>query len=340
MNIFNMVRFIIVVGMAMLHISSAKAYTCNVSTPSTTLTIPNMVISRDAPIGTKIGSTLSTGALNAYSCTNQAPVMQRQTFGVGALGARGTSINGRNIYLLGDSGVGYTVGLTYKDCDGSSGYIDDSTAGIFNLGPDTYSSCGAYTMLPQPMVLTIFLDFYKVGDLKRGSVAAQGVAAAITKIDNSRTYNSAVVRSSAFTLSSQGCSVSSTVISVPMGTINSSEFTGVGSATGDKSFSIPLNCDASTKVGLSVTGGSAGNSSASNGLINLDSSSSSTVASGIKLQILKDGNPIQLGSFIDIGTVASEGVLSIPLTARYYQSGTPITGGVANGSATFTLRYQ
>ncbi|MDY7536300.1 fimbrial protein [Pseudomonas sp. Bout1] len=134
------------------------------------------------------------------------------------------------------------------------------------------------------------------------------------------------------------CSVTNTSIPVPMGDIPRTSFTGVGSSSPEKSFSIPLNCDATTRVNVTLDG--TRHSSGIAGLLALDPSASDTVASGVGLQLLFKSAPVSLGSPIAVGTVASDGAYSVPFTARYYQTGATVGGGKANSTATFTMTYQ
>ena len=341
MNILNLkhVTYFFIFGMT-LYVSSAQAYTCKTETTSTTITIPDMSVPRDAAVGTKIGS-VKTGEISAFNCTNEAPAMTYQEVGAKGLGTRSaTKISGANIYLLGDSGVGYSIGVAALGCSTSVYYINGSGTGDGNLNNRLVCSYGV--MFPtQPMKVEITLNFFKMGNLKPGKVAAKDMASVISRVNQTTWLTpESTVTGTEFTLTSQGCSVTNTSISVPMGTVNSSHFRGVGSTTGDQDFSIPLNCDTGIKVGLTVTGGSAGNFDVDKGLINLDTSTTSTVASGVKLQILSKDAPIKLNSVIGLGIREVQGVFNVPLTARYYQSASPITAGLANGTATFTMKYE
>jgi type 1 fimbria pilin len=47
-----------------------------------------------------------------------------------------------------------------------------------------------------------------------------------------------------------------------------------------------------------------------------------------------------LGSDIAVGTSSTGGSFSVPLKARYYQTGDTITTGTANGVLSFTMTYQ
>ena len=325
---------------AFLFSSSAAAYKCTTITSVTTLQIPNMVVPRDAAIGSKVGSSVSTGSVTSFNCTNEAPGMVWQKMGVRGDGPAGAQIAGKNVYLLGSSGIGYTVMVTaLSSCSGTSSYVDGSSNGDGN--PRNKLVCGTGSgMLSQPMKSSITVDFYKTGEIKPGKVSGQQMAAFTALMGTYWQIPESAVRGTEFTLSTQGCSVTNTSIKVPMGTVKSSAFNGVGSTTGEQSFSIPLNCDAGVKVGLTITGGSSGVWNADNGLINLDSSSSSTTAAGVKLQVLMKGAPIKLNSLINVVPLTTQGAINVPMSARYYQSAAPITAGSANATATFTMKYE
>ncbi|MDW9250284.1 fimbrial family protein [Burkholderia cepacia] len=74
-----------------------------------------------------------------------------------------------------------------------------------------------------------------------------------------------------------------------------------------------------------------------------------STAAGLKVQILKDGKPLSYGpDSNETGNVnqwkagnipEGQSTFSIPLTARYIQTGT-VKGGTANAVATFTMNYQ
>jgi len=136
------------------------------------------------------------------------------------------------------------------------------------------------------------------------------------------------------------CSVSNANINVPMGSIKTTDFNGIGSSPASnntQSFIIPLSCNPGTKVNVTLSGTPINNAT---GVVALDSAGSSGIASGIGVQLLYNNAPVSLGQSINIGTTVINGAYNIPLQARYYQTSSPINAGKANSSATFTLTYQ
>ncbi|KWE20254.1 adhesin [Burkholderia cepacia] len=127
------------------------------------------------------------------------------------------------------------------------------------------------------------------------------------------------------------------------------DFDGIGSTTPERDFSIQLNCtggDAGTSTNAYVTLTDNSNSGNRSDLLSLTSDSK---ASGVAVQILKNGTPLRFGPDSSApsnpnqwkaGNIPQgQGGFTIPLTARYIQTGA-LKGGTANAVATFTMSYQ
>ncbi|MCA8037553.1 fimbrial protein [Burkholderia arboris] len=146
------------------------------------------------------------------------------------------------------------------------------------------------------------------------------------------------------------CKVATPLITVPMGKLGVSSFNGVGSTVGTRSFAISLACsggDAGTMTNAYVT--LTDSTMPSNMSTTLSLTKEST-ASGVGLQIMKGDTLVGFGpdsaavgntNQWKVGTVMQgQANLTIPLTARYVQTGSKITPGSANARATFTMSYQ
>jgi len=134
------------------------------------------------------------------------------------------------------------------------------------------------------------------------------------------------------------CTVSQTAIPVPMGKVFANQFSGsgAGSTSPAVSFSIGLDCDAGTRVNLTLDATpEAGNAP---GVIALTPGANAAIGVGVQLQ--HQGSPVGLNTMFLTGTAGTDGSYSIPLTARYYRTGDRMTGGKADATATFTLTYQ
>lgn len=141
-------------------------------------------------------------------------------------------------------------------------------------------------------------------------------------------------------ISMKACTVNNNSINVPLGTAKRTSFTGVGSTANTQSFNISLTCSQATKANITLSPGSSGAFNATSGVINLDPSTTGVAAKGVGIQMLYNNATLPLNSAISVGSVAAAGSLTIPLSARYYQTASTITAGVANGTATFTLTYN
>ncbi|MGN4151780.1 fimbrial protein [Burkholderia gladioli] len=146
------------------------------------------------------------------------------------------------------------------------------------------------------------------------------------------------------------CQVATPSVTVPMGTMTTSMFTGPGSTTFARHFEIALACsggaaNTSTHAHVTLTDASLpGNISTTLSL------TKESTASGIGVQIRRDDKLLGFGPDSDaVGNtnqwymgniVQGTAELRVPLTARYVQTGTKVGAGSANARATFTLSYQ
>lgn len=319
--------------------SATAAPTCTTATLSTLLTIPNMTVRHDAPIGSEIGTSVITSPIDAYSCTAG---FTHQGFYVKGYGLAASQINGLNIYKLGsaDSGIGYAVyGESVGTCQGFKPITGTSEIG----GKDVQRLCQALngTFPTQPIKGALKLVFYKIGNITPGQKPAQQVGSfALINNKTSWVYPEPRINSSAFTVSTVGCTVSTPAIDVPLGGVGMEELASAGSTAAEQSFSIPINCDIGTKVKLTLQAGSAGVYDNTNGLLNLADTQSPNTAQGVKIQILSNDTPVTYESPIHIGTQQVTGLFTIPLKARYYRSAESIRPGIANSSATYVITYE
>lgn len=224
--------------------------------------------------------------------------------------------------------------------------------------------------------LTSFeLVLIKIGDVEQGLLLGTNLPMVSTYIhfNNIKMALFSMGVSGNIQIVSRTCNTPDVV--VPMGTHLTKEFTGLNSSTGWKDFSIALNnCPAfhgtystnaptwTSQGGAWPTGvgtsGSRNNNSllfridaarapinAPNGVLSLDPSATDgpPAASGVGIQIATANNaPMPFGTNQSSGLNlrTSEGSYSIPLRARYLQTGNQVTPGPANASATFTITYQ
>lgn len=146
------------------------------------------------------------------------------------------------------------------------------------------------------------------------------------------------------------CRVATPQVTVPMGTMTTAMFTGIGSTTFSRRFDLALACSGgypgtSTNAWVTLTDASQpGNTS------NALSLTRESTASGIGIEIHRDDTVLGFGPDSAalgntnqwyMGNIAQgQAGLRVPLTARYVQTGAKVGAGSANARATFTLSYQ
>ena len=148
---------------------------------------------------------------------------------------------------------------------------------------------------------------------------------------------------SATFVAAPACTVQESTVSVTMPVASGRYLASVGATTGDKGFSISINCPSPVSVSMTMTD-AANPLNVSNTL----SLSPASTAKGVGYQIVYNGGPISFGpdsaiannvNQFSVGTVGTAGILTIPFVARYVRTGA-ITPGTADANATFTMNYQ
>jgi len=153
---------------------------------------------------------------------------------------------------------------------------------------------------------------------------------------------------SAITVRDETCSVTGDANqTVNLGSYSVSKTSGLGSGIGSTStttaFNIDLNCEALLSGSFDVMmqfDGTAVSGLSDSGVLALTDTSNS--ATNVGVQILDgNSNPISLGTPFTVASFPlSSSTVTVPLYARYYQTGENITAGAANSLATYTISYQ
>ncbi|WP_333976614.1 fimbrial protein [Burkholderia cepacia] len=198
----------------------------------------------------------------------------------------------------------------------------------------------------------VVIEFVKVGRITAAGTLKGELAG--TYIDNEVQYRSIYIMGGIqIKPKVPTCSVATKQIDVKMNPTGNDftpkDFGGVGRTTPERDFSIQLNCaggDPGTSTNAYVTLTDNSNSGNRSNLLSLTPDSK---ASGVAVQILKGGTPLGFGPDSSAASTPNQwkagnipqgqGVFTIPLTARYIQTGT-LKGGKANAVATFTMSYQ
>jgi major type 1 subunit fimbrin (pilin) len=276
-----------------------------------TFTAPSTIaVPRDAPNGTVVRSLQVSGPpAIAITCTGDP-------YGVvNFVGA--TAPIGQSLMPIG------TTGLSWRWA-----FMD---RGVFEPSYGTRTLNGTHSSgsnRPQT------LELVKTGAISAGTVVPAGEWGR-RRYGAVDVWSLRMANSIAFTTPS----CSTTDVAVPMGTHMASGLSGIGSSTGQVSFSISLECAAGVRAVRYRLDPLTAVVHASQSVVALDAVSSAT---GIGLQLLNGtgSSPLPLSADQSFSGFSGAGSSSIPLRARYYQTGATVGGGSANASMTFTLRYE
>ncbi|WP_409317914.1 fimbrial protein [Pseudomonas sp. KCJK9016] len=332
----------LLMGMMLVGVGEAHAYTCSTETSSTTITVPEFTVQQDLPVNAEIGR-VESSTVSAYKCSGNPGEFTWQDFGVKAYGTYLTTIDGMRVYESGITGIGYAVGATMmSNCVGDYiKWVGTGSPDFTDGNPDNRIFCVANGLFgQQPLKGKAYIKFYKTAEVTgSGEVVSKNVGSFILKNNKSSWhYPESRFNIGPLKVNTVSCSLSAPSINVEMGKVGIGLFEGVGTWPGDgntRTFSVPLDCSAGASINLKVEGNV---QNASQGVLKVAAGNSS--ASGVGIQLLFDDNPVELGKQFKAGTASSQGKYNIPLKARYLQTEDTITSGAANGSATITLTYQ
>lgn len=316
--------------------ASAAPVACNAS-PSLPIVfnLSSIAVSKSLPVGNDIPGTVKTTNING-TCSNEIakpfvsagmPVIACY-YGVGAEipsmpGVYDTGVPGVGIAIRNSSGQRIEGGTSWK-CDSRStplAYLDNSLNFNYSLS----------------MALVKTSDVIYSGTLLvSNTLFGMGVFNTQAVIGNAS--GNTVAYSGNVIVRTPTCEVQNSEINVSLGKHFQSEFSGVGSTSRQNSFAINLICDKDANVNIRIDGvADSSDTSGASGVLALTKTDNS--ASGVGAQILRDNAPIALGQEIPINDSTSEGSLSIPFTARYYQTQENVKQGAADAVATFTMIY-
>lgn len=310
-------------------------------------------VARDAPVGSKIYSSNTTGILGpgfALRCDNDGSLLLTASMNTPLPIASGTfpPVDGRDVTgkVLQTSVPG--VGL-YLELGGFLNAISSNAflANDGGIGAVPYIGENQRNMSPSPLIMENLTIKY-MALIKTGAIPA-----------GTSTFNQEVVRGVVsdvgdavrLTLAGQvqqaQCTLKADAVSanpVQLGTHDIADFTGQGSTTNPVDFFITLSDCEDDPAG-----------SVSRAFMRLDGVDGSTpidrdrgiftlttdsTANGIGIQVLRsDNTPLRLEEFVDMVGV-TPGITRLDLRARYYQTDAAVTPGEAKGALNFTLEYR
>lgn len=349
-NIYSTI-FIGIVGVLCVNYASASTLSCISNSSSAVFSVPtkSYTVPRDASVGTLIGAFTpwQSAGSNVWTCSDTTnafvgPVYKSVLSASSDAGYPITYFDGSTTYQVFDTNV-RGVGLVMKISSSTpSGWY----AGNYGMGTSDWNVAGTYNspsgFSNAAFGLRMEFAFVKTGDITPG-VFQSGILVAnagVAERPFAQVTNTIPIYLSGSPSFNEAACTTPNSISVDLGSHLSSEFRGLNSVTSSVAFSIALNncpigmnevdyeIDAATQI-----------IDSSNSVVALDSSSS---AGGIGVQLLDgSGNPIPFGTPLTFNdyNAGTGGSYTIPLKARYYQTGTLVTPGHANTVMTFTMSY-
>ncbi|CAJ0792234.1 hypothetical protein LMG7141_02626 [Ralstonia condita] len=320
-------------GLMLTAAKGAFAYTCTTVTTSTTIQPQTLSVQRDLPVGGLIAQVVSD-VVTSFKCTNEAPGLTYQEVGIKGFGTYVGDFDGKRVWKTNIDGIGYAVGVGIVNGCGAG--LERWVNGTNVDNPNHRLYCAVNGIFStQPMQHKALINFYKT---ESSTGTGKLIGAFILKNNQSTWQKESQFSIGSVAVEKLSCTLGSAAINVPMGNVPVSTFKGPGTAQPsfrDRAFSIPLTCPKGASINLKLDGTAY---DASQGMLKLDSEASS--ATGVAIQMLYDDKPVELAKNFKWQTTDAEGTYSIPLKARYVQTDSSVTPGVANGSATFTLTYQ
>lgn len=313
---------------------------------------PTATIPRDAVPGTVIASATFTnpatvsGTNIGVNCTTDTTVTYTNMYGAN------TSTN--NTMPTNIPGIGYQVintstGAYYTVKTNAALPVSYFQAGGPGNCPGGTTSTSCYLIIGGPTI-TMKLQFVITGPL----TGAHTIPATDLFQLNVGTYPDSDLRlGNSIQITGQTCAVTTPSITVPLGAIKSSVFTGVGTKSTAVPFPIGINCSGvATNVGITFT--DSNNNGNTTNILTIQSATGPANATGVGIQIAASGSLPGAGTAVSYGPDSSvAGNLhqimlgsssrlptSLPFTAQYVATATNVTPGPANGVATFTMSYQ
>ncbi len=341
-------------GVALAVLGSSQAYAagiCN-SPPPISLTFPPLVFEGGAD-GPTIGQPITSGwgatMISPNFLTGDANCLIDHGITLPTLA--GTVVSGVTytedgqtypIYTTSVPSIGIIMGIKATS---AATYTPVKRPAIF-FSPDPIPSQGMGIAIQAKLIVTgrLTSGVYSIATQELIRVYANGPEPDPQSTDGSVL----VLNASTVTIRASTCQMSgATTQNVRLLPVSKNQFSGVGTSAGtEANFSLTTLCGSGVKLYATMSDGSdPGNTS------NILKPAEGTTASGVGVQILRDGSPIFFGpdSAMSgntnqwyIGTASSGGneLFTVPLKARYVQTETGMVAGSVKARATVTFSYQ
>lgn len=314
---------------------SWAAVDCTRKTTSVTFDVGTITVQRDTANMTVL-TPEKTSAISGYDCSNRPGAT---SVGIRSNGYYVSNIHAtKRIYGSRLSGIGYVMGATSGSRatmwlgNSQSGW--NGTGGIFA----TDWALAAASKRGEDFPMTAKVQLVKIGATASGPLnGTLGVFFAGNGAPPTD-WGSDIPIYIIGNINALSCSLDSTSINVPLGNISNTKFTGIATTAGDKSFNVGLTCDKDAKINVSLDGTQNADTSQTS-VLALTSAGQAGIATGVGVQLLYGGAPLEIKKSILLKTSAG-GQETLPFTARYYQTKVVVGAGQANSSATLNITYQ
>lgn len=328
-------------------VGSANAYECTFDGSSYYITADPIVINTNANAGAKIGTVISSPAINFMSGCSSTVGINNSKFQFTATGGDDRTLyDGRYVYTTSVSGLGIAMGASMASCATTSTDGLEQWAGV-GSGLHYLTLCSSASGLANPTYKPkVLVQFYKMGNIAASTTAFTNmlIGQIFVNINLNTTDNPWKPVFLTVKVIQGSCAISTPNITVDMGTIYKSEFSkqtsdlSVGTAV---PFTVGVSCSTAVPVTMQIDGANGNATPTVLGIILPDTSISNS-ATGVGIQISKEGAPFPLGKAVSLGTLTGDNIFNF--SAKYAiggtESGGVITVGKLKASATITLKYQ
>lgn len=276
--------------------------------------ISNVSVQKDTPVGAVIATGYAgPGGINYFGyCDGYSGDTVIGTMSYGNRELSGID----HVYKTNVPGVGIRV-------SGFGGYLDNPTSSV--------AARYGYYWAESVRVELVAIGPITFGTVSSGTIGSFGLSNGWTNLYTISLGNSV-------NITSTSCSINTPNINVKLDDVIATDLNSVGKNAKLKNFNVGLNCLASAKVNVKLTGNKNTDTSAA-GVLQLTNAGSAGVAKGVGIQMLYNNAPMVLDQNVLLKTSAG-GTETFSFGAQYYQTKSDVSMGSANATATLEVTYQ
>lgn len=303
----------------MLFSASCKGCSLYVGPVTTSVSMGDLIIQRDTPVGAVI-KTQDVSINSNYMFPDNEQVCYLNTL---LSYNDGIKSEQEHVYKTNLPGVGISV------------KIFSSWSDVYAENPSSVNMSWDYSAARNIQKATV--NLVKIGDITSGVLNSGTLSTGFYGLTPNTTDGMLVytLNLTATNITQLACSLKTPALAFDFGNIPASQFMAIGSTSQETvTKNIELDCDPGTNVNISING----KTDSSNPNV-LSLTTGGNAATGLGVQILSGSQVLQMNTQIPLLTATSRSTM-IPLSARYYQTASVITAGQANATATVQITYQ